>query len=407
MLFSGAASDVTAELEAQTHARQLEDQLQRSRKLEALGTLVGGIAHDFNNILAAVIGYGELARGGAGEGSAQARQLDRVLQAGQRGKALVERILSFSRTGQRPHTVFRLEPVIEEVLQMLAASLPAAVTLDRRLHAADAAVSGDATMVFEAAMNLCTNAMQAMPGGGTLSVELVVLAPTEALVLSEQRLPAGRYARLAVSDTGAGIPAEVRARLFEPFFSTKGPREGTGLGLAVVHGVMADLGGAIDVRSAPGQGACFALYFPCVDAAPAAAPPPEAALPQGRGQTVLVVDDETALVELAEELLAELGYEPVGFASSVQALAAFAAQPERFDLVLTDEVMPEMTGTDLARALHRLRPELPIVVASGYGGPQLEARAAAVGVAVLVKKPLTRAEMARALAQALGPIHAD
>ena len=410
-LFSGTGTDVTAEVEARQCNQQLEAQLQRARKLEALGTLAGGVAHDFNNILAAVIGYGELARDAAPSGSSQARHLDHILQAGQRGKALVERILAFSRGAPRGRSALRLEPVVDEVLQLLAASLPVGVRLERRLRAPEVVISGDATMVYEAAMNLCTNALQAMPQGGVLRVGLEEVRLVVPQVLFERTLAPGRYARLAVTDSGGGIAPEVMARLFEPFFTTRGPHLGTGLGLAVVHGVMVDLGGAIDVQSPPGQGACFTLYFPCVDAVPdvvpgaagadAGADAQALALPTGQGQTVLVVDDEPGLVALAEELLAELGYEPVGFASSAQALEAFRHDPQRFDLLLTDEVMPGLSGTALAGAVHALRPDLPIVLASGYGGPQLPSRAGAAGVRVVLKKPLVRAELARALAQGL------
>lgn len=399
--FSGTGTDITAEVAAQQQNQQLEAQLQRARKMEALGTLAGGVAHDFNNILAAVIGYGELARSAAPDDSSQARHLDHVLQAGQRGKALVERILSFSRGAPRARTLLRLEPVIDEVLQLLAASLPASVRLVPRLNAPEAVISGDVTMVYEAAMNLCTNALQAMPQGGVLQVALDEVRLVVPRQLFDLRLPAGRYARLSVTDTGAGIAPEVMARLFEPFFTTRGPQVGTGLGLAVVHGVMVDLGGAIDVQSTPGQGARFDLYFPRVEGVPDEARQVDDTAPTGSGQTVLLVDDEPGLVELAEELLAGLGYEPVGFASSVQALAEFQRDPERFDLLLTDEVMPEMTGTALAQAVHVVRPGLPVVLASGYGGPQLAARAAGAGVTVLIKKPLVRAELARALARAL------
>lgn len=422
-LLSGTAVDVSEEAEGREQRRQLEDQLQRARKLEALGTLAGGVAHDFNNILASVIGYGELARDAAPEGSAQARQLDRVLQAGQRGKALVERILSFSRGAPRARSVFLLQPVIDEVLQLLAASLPAQIVLERELHAPDAAVSGDSTQIYEAAMNLCTNAMQAMPEGGTLRVEVRTERLEQPRPMFETTLAPGRYVCLSVTDSGQGIAPEVMARLFEPFFTTRtttrGPHRGTGLGLAVVHGVVTDLGGGIEVRSTPGCGACFRLYFPCVEppgtpsvaasgrlpaltagpAVPAAAA--ETALPLGQGQSILVVDDEPALVELAEELLAGLGYEPFGLSASPEALARFKAEPDRFELVLTDEVMPGLTGTALAAALHALRPALPIVLASGYGGPQLEQRAAAAGVTATVKKPLGRAELAHAITRAL------
>lgn len=403
-LFSGTAVDLTREVEGREQRRRLEEQLQRALKLEALGTLAGGVAHDFNNILAAVVGYGELARAAAADGSAQARQLDQVLQAGQRGKALVERILSFSRGAPRPHRIFLLQPLVAEVLELLAASLPARLALDTRLNAPHAAIDGDPTLLYEAVTNLCTNGLQAMqeqPGGGRLHVELRSEQLARPLVLSEATLAPGRYACLAVVDEGPGIAPQAMQRLFEPFFTTRGPRRGTGLGLAVVHGVVADLGGAIDVRSMPGQGACFTLYFPLAAEAVDGEAAPPVALPLGQGQSVLVVDDEPALVDLAEELLAGLGYEAFGLASSTQALEHFRQQPERFDLVLTDEAMPEMGGSALATALRRIRPDLPIVLASGYGGPQLEQRATRAGVAVVVGKPLARAELARAVAQAL------
>ena len=253
-------------------------------------------------------------------------------------------------------------------------------------------------------MNLCTNgvqAMQALPAGGTLQVALRTEVTTAATLLSEATLAPGRYACLCVTDTGPGIAPLALPRLFEPFFTTKGPQAGTGLGLAVVHGMVAEHGGAIDVSSTPGEGARFTLYLPLADTAPDDVASPDDAVPLGQGQVVLVVDDEPALVELAEELLAGLGYEAFGVASSVQALERLRQEPERFELVLTDEVMPGLNGTALAVAVRALRPDLPIVLASGYGGPQLQERAAAAGVTVLVKKPLTRAALARAVAQAL------
>ena len=378
-----------------------QDRAQQARKLEALGTLAGGVAHDFNNVLAAVIGWGELARAQAAEGSPQARQLDQVLQAGERGRAMVERILSFSRGTPRRHDTLWLQPVIDETLRMIEATLPPPVRLVRDLRAPQAVVSGDATLIHEAAMNLCTNAIQAMPEGGTLTVSLSLQGLDRPRPLRFGTLPAGRHVCLAVADSGPGIEPEVMSHLFEPFFTTRSAVRGTGLGLAVVHSVMADLGGAIDVQSQPGQGAVFTLYFPCVDAVPADPVDPADELPPGAGQVVLVVDDEPALVELAEEMLAELGYEPAGLSDSTLALARFQATPDRFDLVLTDELMPGMCGTDLAREIRARRPDLPIVLASGYGGPQLDERAAAAGISLCVAKPLTRAELARALAQAL------
>ncbi len=402
VVFSGSASDVSEELRARDERERLEEQLGRARRLEALGTLAGGVAHDFNNILAAVIGWGELARERVAGDPAVVRRLDQVLQAGERGKALVGRILAFSRGAPRARVPLRLEPVVREALQLLAASLPAGVRLRRDLNAADAVVRGDATAVFEAVMNLCTNAVQAMPGGGEVTVSLDCLSQTHGRTVFEGRIEPGRHARLRVRDQGAGIAPEALPRLFEPFFTRK-DAAGTGLGLAVVHGVVLDLGGAIDVHSVPGHGACFELYFPCVD--DPVVPEPCAdradALPLGDGRAVLVVDDEPGLVTLAEELLASLGYEPFGAHAGPEALARLRAEPDRFALVLTDETMPGLSGTALAAQIHAERPGLPVVLVSGWGGRDFEQRVAAAGVSIVVAKPLTRAELARALAKAL------
>ena len=310
------------------------------------------------------------------------------------------RILSFRRDAPPALHRLRVQPVVGEVLDLLSAALPGGVTLERRLDALDATVMGDATLLHEAAMNLCVNALQAMPAGGTLEVGLETLALVEPLELLERELPPGRYVRLRISDTGTGIAPAVVQRLFEPFFTTKGGR-GTGLGLAVVRSVVRQLDGAIGLESELGTGSTFSLYFACVDADAGPASIEVGAVPRGRGQTVLVVDDEPALVELAEELLASLGYEPVGFRSSAEALAAFLAEPDRFDAVLTDELMPELTGTTLAAAVHELRPRLPVVVVSGYGGPHLEARGRHAGVVLIARKPLERANLAQLMARAL------
>lgn len=383
----------------------LQTQLSRTNKLESLGALAGGVAHDFNNVLAAVLGYTEMAREAAADGSRQARQLDHVLQAALRGKSLVERILSFSRSGARSATVFEVHPIIDEVLGLLAASLCPGVVLERRFDAPGLRLQGDPTQMFEAVMNLCTNAVQAMPDGGTLSVATARRQVRAAEATSHGRLEPGDYMALSVIDEGSGISADAMERLFEPFFTTRRDQSGTGLGLAVVHGVVAEFGGAIDVYSAPdqpGRGARFTLYLPESHGELSPLPTTPQAAPTGCGQTLLVVDDDPALVELAEELLADLGYEPIGYTDPRAALAALRNEPERFDAVLTDEVMPELTGTQLTEALRAFAPQLPVLLVSGYGGPQLAARAATVGVTRVLAKPLQRAELALALAQLLG-----
>jgi signal transduction histidine kinase/ActR/RegA family two-component response regulator len=382
--------------------RESEAQLRQAQKMEAIGTLAGGIAHDFNNILGAILGYGELALQRATEGTAQRRYLDNVMHAAGRAKALVDRILGFSRSGMGERIPVNVRFVIEETLELLQASLPGGIRIEKRLEAGDAAVIGDATHLHQVAMNLCTNAMQAMASrGGVISVALERVELTEARSVARGTLAPGRYLRLVISDTGDGIPPEVFERIFDPFFTTKGVGEGTGLGLSLVHGIVTDLGGGIDVQSKVGEGTCFEIWLPAAGETrkPVAEKPYES--PLGGGQTILVVDDELALVSLSEEMLAQLGYEPVGFDSSAAALRAFEAQPLRFDVILTDEAMPELTGTDLARAIRRLRPDVPIILMSGYGGPQLTARASSSGVNEVLRKPLQGKELAESLARVL------
>ena len=379
--------------------RKLQAQMARSNRLESLGTLAGGVAHDFNNVLAGVLGWGEMARDAAPAGSDQARQLDHLLRAALRGKALVERIVRFSRSGGRRATVFELQPVVEEALTLVEASLPPRMRIVPELRAQHARVRGDTTQAFEAVMNLCTNAVQAMPDGGTLRVGLQRHGAAQPRVLSHAQLPAGDYLALTVEDEGSGITGEMMDRLFAPFVTTRAAEGGTGLGLAVVHGIVTEMRGAIDVHSAPGRGARFTLFLPeCQDAA-TAAPEDLPAPAAGSGQRVLVVDDDPELVALAEEMLAHLGYEPVGFTDPRAALAHVRDALQEVDAVVTDEGMPGMSGTQLAEALRALAPNLPVLLITGYGGPHLAARASQAGVSRVLSKPLQRAELAHALAE--------
>jgi signal transduction histidine kinase/ActR/RegA family two-component response regulator len=381
----------------------LQRQLWRAGRLESLGTLAGGVAHDFNNVLGAIVGFGEMARDAAAEDSPQARQLDRLLQAALRGKALVERVLIFGRGGARRSVVFELVPVVEEVLTMLSASLPPGVVLERDLEAADARVRGDPTQAFEAVMNLCTNAMQAMPAGGLLAVRVRRQTVGRPLVLSHSPLPPARYVVLSISDQGTGMTPETMERIFEPFFTTKRSDRGTGFGLAVVHGVVAEFGGAIDVASVPGDGTRFTIYLPeSTETADAAAAPAAEHIPRGAGQRLMVVDDEPALIALAEELLRSLGYDAVCFLRSADALAALREAPSTWAALITDEIMPAPTGTQLAAEVRSFAPGLPILLVSGYGGAALAARARAAGISIVLAKPLRRADLARALHRLLG-----
>ena len=393
--------DITARKNAEAERERLEIRLRQSQKMEAMGTLAGGIAHDFNNILGAILGYGELAQNGAPEGSNVRRHLDNVMHAGGRAKALVERILAFSRSGVGERDLINVRAAIEETLELLATSLAPGVRLDKRLEAGDAAIIGDATQLHQVTMNLCTNASQAMKHGGVLDVALDRAEVAESRRLSHGNLGPGLYVRLCVSDTGSGIPPHVLGRMFDPFFTTKVAGEGTGLGLALVHGIVTDLGGAIDVCTTVGQGTTFTIWLPLAGETAARSAEVAIALPRGHGQTVMIVDDEKALVALAEEMLAELGYEPIGFTSSVAALDTFREAPERIDIVLTDETMPALIGTDLAREISLLRPDIPIVLMSGYSPLPFYEQARAVGVREVLRKPLQSKDIAECFGRVL------
>jgi CheY-like chemotaxis protein len=283
----------------------------------------------------------------------------------------------------------------------LLATTPPLITMLPETPRAPYPITGDATQLHQVAMNLCTNALQAMKNGGVLEVVLDRAGVAQSRMMSHGNLVPGAYVRLCVSDTGSGIPPHVLDRMFDPFFTTKGAGKGTGLGLSLVHRIVADFGGVIDVRTTVGRGTTFTIWLPT--AGEAAAPSAEVTteLPHGDGQTVMIVDDEKPLVALAEEILAELGYEPVGFNTSVAALDAFREAPQRFDIVLTDETMPQIVGTDLAREIRLLRPDIPIVLMSGYSGAPLDERARAVGIREVLRKPLQSKDIAECFGRVL------
>lgn len=397
---AGSMEDISARKHAEAQRERLEQQLRQAQKLEAIGTLAGGIAHDFNNILSAILGYGELAQKDAPAGSAQRRHLDAALAAGARAKSLVERILAFSRSGMGERVPVHVGSVVAEALDAIGAALPPGVTLTRRIDAGDAGLLGDPTQIHQVVMNLCANAVQAIRSGGAIFAGLDSLELLQPLLVATSTLPPGRYLRLVVRDSGSGIAPEVLERIFDPFFTTKQVGVGTGLGLSLVHGIVTDLGGGIAVESRLGEGAAFTVYLPSTGEV-ATPLPAQHSVPPGRGETILLVDDEEPLVRLGEEMLAELGYEPVGFTSSAQALEAFRADPGRFDAVLSDEAMPGMTGSELVLRLRGLHATIPIVLMSGFVSPALLVRAREAGVAEVLGKPLAARDIARALAAAL------
>ncbi|HWL68405.1 MAG TPA: two-component system VirA-like sensor kinase [Geminicoccus sp.] len=402
------ASDIFAHAlerqRAEMERAALAIRLAQAERMEAIGTLAGGIAHNFNNILGAILGYAEMAAQALTVGSQVHRHVEAVHTAGMRAKLLVDQILTFSRRGEGNRTPVGMARLIEETTGLLNVVLPATVKVEIDRLDANALVMGDPTQLQQIIMNLCTNAAQAMNGVGRISLAISVVETAGQRNLSHGTMPAGRYVRIGVSDEGHGIDQATLQRIFEPFFTTKPSRGGTGLGLATVHGIVADHGGAMNVLSRPGQGTVFEVYLPATaeaDLPLLPVDPSRGDIPFGAGQVVLLVDDEEMLVSLTEEILAGLGYEPAGFTDPLRAVQAFEADPERFDLVLSDMVMPGMTGDQLADRITLLRPDVPVVLMTGYGDLVAPERPAGRDGHPVLRKPLSSIDLARELARRL------
>jgi PAS domain S-box-containing protein len=392
--------DITERKAAEEERTRLAQRLRQAEKMEAVGRLAGGIAHDFNNILGGIIGYSEMLAEQAPEGALR-RYATNVLIGAKRARALVDQILAYSRSQRGERVPVDLGRVVAETLDLVRGSLPRGILLEGNVPAAAVHVVGDATQLHQVLMNLCTNAIHAMGSAGTLRVTLETMDTAESRLLWHGSLPAGSYATLRVADTGSGMDTTTLARIFEPFFTTKDVGKGTGLGLSLVYGIVTDSSGAIDVSSRVGEGSVFTIYLPRLDGVVAAEEEEKVPAPRGKGQRILVIDDEAPLVAVTTEVLSRLGYEAVGFSSSREALAQVEAAPSRFDAVITDEVMPGLSGTELAERLRALRPNLPVVLVSGYIGPMMTERAHAAGVGRILKKPVQSGETASALADLL------
>ncbi len=396
----GIMLDITARTDAEQQRQQLERQLLQSQKMEALGTLAGGVAHDFNNILAAIIGYTQIVISDMPPETTEHDYLKRVLEAGERAEQLVKQILTFSRRSDAEPTPMQINTIVKEVLKLVRATLPATIEIEQRLES-DAFIKADPVQIHQVMMNLCANAGYAMQEGGKLTVVLEAFDVDDAFTRRHADIKPGRYQRLTVIDTGTGIAPEDLHRVFDPFFTTKPKGEGTGMGLSVVHGIVAALHGVVTVESTPGQGARFDLYFPIIEGhQPATAPPPPAKLPTGK-ERILFVDDEVFQTDMLKHMLGLLGYKVETCNSSPQALERVQETPDAFDLVLTDMVMPEMTGDQLARKLLELRPDLPIILCTGYSDNMTEVKALALGIRAFTLKPLAMERLSVLIRQVL------
>lgn len=401
-LVSGSGRNITDRILAQREVSRLEQQLQQAQKMEAIGTLAGGVAHDFNNILAAIIGYTELACLQLADNHKAIGSLKEVLKAGHRAKDLVKQILSFSRQSQQEFRPVDITPIVKEALKLLRASLPATIGIKQNIESGIGTVQADPTQIHQVLMNLCTNAAHAMrEKEGTLEVVIKKVEVDAVAAREHAELHPGPYLRLTVTDTGHGIPPDILQRIFEPYFSTKGRDQSTGLGLAVVHGIVKNHRGVVLVETSPGQGAAFHVYLPLINGTThtqrALASEP---LPTGN-ESILLVDDEEVLVDIGKKMLEHLGYEVVTRTNSIEALELFRKRPDRFELVITDMTMPNMTGDTFAKEIIKIRNDMPIILCTGFSERISEEEAKALGIRKFLMKPLVLREFAKTIRHAL------
>jgi PAS domain S-box-containing protein len=400
---SGAIINYVAVHRDITHEVTIERQLRQAQKMEAIGTLAGGIAHDFNNILAAIIGFTEIAMSKVPQASPVQHDLEQVLAAGSRATDLVRQILTFSRQTEQELRPVQITHTAKEALKLLRSSLP--TTIDIRQEIAlppeGGVVLADPTQIHQVLMNLCTNAAHAMRAtGGILSVGLSEVEADTSFVARHPGLKVGPCVCLTVSDTGHGMDAAVMERVFEPYFTTKGAGEGTGLGLAVVQGIVRGCGGAVTVYSEPGHGTTFRVYLPRIEREIAPEPRSVEPLPTG-DERILFVDDENAIVDLGTRMLKSLGYDVIAKTSSLEALETFRAQPDAFNLVITDMTMPALTGVELAKEMMAIRPDTPIILCTGFSDLINAKQAQETGIREFVMKPFVARTFAKTIRKVL------
>ncbi|MGO8766332.1 MAG: PAS domain S-box protein [Limisphaerales bacterium] len=386
-----------------TASRNLEEQLLQAQKMEAIGSLAGGIAHDFNNMLAGILGSAELVREDLGTSHPSQEYVQSIITAANRARELVQQILTFSRRQESEKQILRLQPVIGECIKLLRSTIPAMVKITHYVQPQCPPVLADPTQFHQVIMNICTNAWHALPEtGGHIDINLKTVEVTAEMAAQRRQLPPGSYVRLAITDNGCGMDAAVRARIFEPFFTTKPANKGSGLGLSVVHGIIKSHRGMILVESEPGKGSTFEIYLPA-----RATNPKESVLatrmsvPHGNGERILYVDDEPIVGKSTEEFLRRLGYIVTRFDKSDEALERFREAPHAFDLIITDWAMPGMSGTELISAIRQTRPEIPMLLVSGFVGALAEGMAKEAGIAEVLIKPVEMELLAQAVAQVL------
>jgi signal transduction histidine kinase/ActR/RegA family two-component response regulator len=388
--------DVTDQKRAIREKKNLEVKLRQAQKMEAIGTLAGGIAHDFNNILSAIMGYAELAREDRDRPDDLLHDIGEVLVGANRAKTLVKQILTFSRKSEQQFQPIKVQMIIKETLELLRPSLPTTIEIKQNIDQECEAVLADSTQIHQLIMNLCTNAYHAMKkNGGVLALSLKRVFLFKKEIDPDMDIEPGLYLKLEVSDTGIGMHKKVLETIFEPYFTTKDKGEGTGLGLAVVHGIVADFNGSIGVDSEPGRGTIFTIYLPVIETEKELSMKKEMKIPLPTGnEHILVVDDDEVLVNLNKKFLEKLGYKVTGFTSSLEALQVFKETANNFDLLVTDMTMPEMTGAQLSQEILLIKPYFPIILCTGFSELITEEKASQLGILDYIMKPVAQKDLA-------------
>ena len=375
-----------------------EKQLQQVMKLQAIGTLAGGIAHDFNNILFPIVGYTELTMDDTPEDSQARQNLQEVLKATNRAKELVQQILAFSRQSSQERKPLKIQYLIKEAFKLLRATIPSSIEIDCDIDELCGPINGDPTQIHQIIMNLCTNAYHAMQeSGGKLEVKLKEININYEQSLERVGMKIGKHIELTVKDSGHGMDQQVMDRIFEPYYTTKEQGKGTGLGLSVIHGIVKNYGGDIVVSSQSGKGSTFKVYLPVIDEFEEEIETTAPSTEINGTERILLVDDEKQIIDIEQQILERLGYKVTPKTDSEEALEEFAAQPDRFDLVITDMTMPKMTGDQLAKRMMDIKPQIPVILCTGFNEAITEEKALAMGIDKFVMKPIIKDDLANTI----------